>query len=243
MSMSDGRSSRSPEERIKILADDCGLTDNLPLVTHSSLEELETVIESGKLAYIAVGNALREIRDRKLYRQTHKTFEVYCRERWDLCRSSAYDYIKAANVGTTLQSQGEEAPEDVKAALAVVEPPKKVKAQVPEIEEPTPVPAPTYPKSKTKKYREETEAWFKQYGLPATVTPANGDDKLFDVTLRGLTKDQIERILCHALWGLVQDLDPNVIAPTWDKAFPDNTAVKAYIAANADDIAAQKDAA
>jgi succinate dehydrogenase/fumarate reductase-like Fe-S protein len=27
-------------------------------------------------------NALRDIRDNKLYRETHETFEDYCRQRW-----------------------------------------------------------------------------------------------------------------------------------------------------------------
>lgn len=34
--------------------------------------------------FYEVREALREIRDRKLYRGTHATFEAYCRERWNL---------------------------------------------------------------------------------------------------------------------------------------------------------------
>lgn len=215
MSMSDGRSSRSPIERIGILADDCGLTDNCPLVSHSSLEELEQVIESGKLAYIAVGNALREIRDRKLYKESHKTFETYCRERWDLCRSSAYDYIKAANVGTTLQNQGEDAPKDVKAALAVVEPPKKVKStpdvdsyvdeQANELEslltaddQPAPVAAPTaYPKSKTRLLRDEFAQSYSHFDIkPSERDLGEGRHRTdrYDLTLFNLSPMEIKLI-------------------------------------------------
>lgn len=77
--------------------------------TIHTLAELESAIERGKAAYIEVGNALSEIRERKLYReQGHSTFELYCRERWGFSRSVGYDYINAAavaeNVGTSLQT-------------------------------------------------------------------------------------------------------------------------------------------
>ncbi len=32
--------------------------------------------------FYEVGNALLQIRDERLYRQTHSTFEEYCREKW-----------------------------------------------------------------------------------------------------------------------------------------------------------------
>lgn len=44
------------------------------------LKELESVIERGTKTFIEVGYALAEIRDQRLYRQTHATFEsVLCR--------------------------------------------------------------------------------------------------------------------------------------------------------------------
>ena len=43
------------------------------------LAELELVIERGQKAFVAVGNALAEIRDQRLYRETHATFEAYCK--------------------------------------------------------------------------------------------------------------------------------------------------------------------
>ena len=33
---------------------------------------------------MAVGSALRDIRDEGLYTETHDTFEDYCRDRWGL---------------------------------------------------------------------------------------------------------------------------------------------------------------
>lgn len=45
-----------------------------------------------------VGEALLHIRDKRLYRSTHKTFEEYCRERWDFSRRRAYQLLDAAGV-------------------------------------------------------------------------------------------------------------------------------------------------
>jgi hypothetical protein len=43
------------------------------------LDQLETTIRRGKEAFKKVTLALLEIRDHKLYRETHRTFESYCR--------------------------------------------------------------------------------------------------------------------------------------------------------------------
>jgi len=43
------------------------------------LAELETVIERGLATFVEVGEALLEIRDSRLYRIEHETFEAYCR--------------------------------------------------------------------------------------------------------------------------------------------------------------------
>jgi hypothetical protein len=46
-------------------------------------------------AFASVSDALREIRDRKLYRGTHATFEDYCRERWGLTQPELVDLALA----------------------------------------------------------------------------------------------------------------------------------------------------
>lgn len=58
----------------------------------------EAVIERGQRAFIEVGHALMEIRDGKLYRDTHDTFEDYCRERWLWSYVTAFRHIQAAEV-------------------------------------------------------------------------------------------------------------------------------------------------
>jgi hypothetical protein len=47
-----------------------------------SLADCERVIEQGKQTFMEVGQALLEIRDRRLYLETHATFADYCSERW-----------------------------------------------------------------------------------------------------------------------------------------------------------------
>ena len=42
--------------------------------------------------------ALRELRDRRLYRSTHSSFEEYCQERFGYKRRHSYQLIDAANV-------------------------------------------------------------------------------------------------------------------------------------------------
>lgn len=54
-------------------------------------------------AFYEAGIALMELRDRKLYRSTHKTFEEYCRERFGYNRSRSYQFIDAATVVDNLQ--------------------------------------------------------------------------------------------------------------------------------------------
>lgn len=62
------------------------------------LTELEGVIERGRQTFVEVGEALAEIRDQRLYRDTHGTFEDYCRERWSMDRVNAHRHIEAAQV-------------------------------------------------------------------------------------------------------------------------------------------------
>ena len=78
-----------------------------------------------------VGNAIREIRDSRLYRERYATFEDYCRERWGWGRNYANKQVVAADtaalVGTNVPIANEAqaralaplAREDPEAARAV----------------------------------------------------------------------------------------------------------------------------
>lgn len=65
----------------------------------SELAELERVISDGLRTFVEVGRALAKIRDGKLYQgEGFKSFEAYCRERWEMSRPRAYELIGAAQV-------------------------------------------------------------------------------------------------------------------------------------------------
>jgi hypothetical protein len=52
------------------------------------LAELEAIVERGLDHYVAVGRALEEIRQRRLYKLSHATFAKYLADRWG-CRFPA----------------------------------------------------------------------------------------------------------------------------------------------------------
>ncbi|WP_243458616.1 hypothetical protein [Nostoc sp. UIC 10630] len=52
---------------------------------------------------MSAGQALMELRDRRLYRSTHRTFEEYCRDRFNYSRDAAYLKISATVVYENLQ--------------------------------------------------------------------------------------------------------------------------------------------
>ena len=68
----------------------------LSVTESAKLENLELVIDGGLKSFIEVGRALMEIREGKLYRVTHMTFEDYCQERWGMSDSYAAKQIDAA---------------------------------------------------------------------------------------------------------------------------------------------------
>ena len=66
------------------------------------LGALEKRIERGMSVFREVGEALAEIRDGRLYRETHATFDQYVRERWQFDRQRAYQLIGAAEVARAI---------------------------------------------------------------------------------------------------------------------------------------------
>jgi site-specific DNA-methyltransferase (adenine-specific) len=67
------------------------------------LESLEAIIGGGLQAFVDVGQALAEIRDRRGYKLSgYATFDEYCQQRWGLSRSYAFRHIQAAQVAAVL---------------------------------------------------------------------------------------------------------------------------------------------
>ena len=87
------------------------ITTTLTVPERARLQECEEVIEKNIRGFLATGHALAEIRDRRLYRETHKTFERYCKKQWDLGKTHAYRQIASYEVvqnlyASSLQSGG-----------------------------------------------------------------------------------------------------------------------------------------
>jgi hypothetical protein len=79
---------------LTLFDDDMFIESKLDLLAH-----YERIIERGLDTFVEVGMALLEIRDGKLYQQKgYKTFEQYCRERFQLERRHAYRLMDAAEV-------------------------------------------------------------------------------------------------------------------------------------------------
>lgn len=77
------------------------MTEGLALLPFSEIETAslalcESVIERGLKTFIEVGEALARIRQYRLYRLTHGTFEEYCSERWGMTRRYANILIEAS---------------------------------------------------------------------------------------------------------------------------------------------------
>ncbi len=74
-------------------------SDLMPPLTEAEqiqLERCEDVLQRGLVTFFEVGTALLTIREGRLYRTTHGTFESYCRDRWALGRSYSWRVIAAA---------------------------------------------------------------------------------------------------------------------------------------------------
>lgn len=69
------------------------------------LVRLEAVVARGVASFVEMGCALLEIRSRELYKLTHPTWRVYCRERWGWDDSHARRLILAAEVAENLQQR------------------------------------------------------------------------------------------------------------------------------------------
>lgn len=75
-----------------------GTSVSLTSIEFRRLVELEKIIEKGIRTFIEVGTALLEIKDRRLYREKFKTFEIYCHDRWGFGAHRAYQLIDASVV-------------------------------------------------------------------------------------------------------------------------------------------------
>lgn len=90
----------------------------------------ERIVKAGRDTFIAVGNALATIRDEKLYREQHGTFEEYCDKRWQMSGRHAERMMNASSSVAVLQSAGAtELPASESAARPLAALPDEQKAE------------------------------------------------------------------------------------------------------------------
>jgi hypothetical protein len=65
-------------------------------------DELENTVQQ---AFLMAGQALKTLRDKRLYRETHSTFESYIRDRFDFTKRKAYYLIDAFEIVNNLKSE------------------------------------------------------------------------------------------------------------------------------------------
>ena len=75
-----------------------GKVGSLPEKSWQRLEKLEAVVDKGLDAWLKVGNALVAIKRQKLWRIDSRTFNAYCKKRFNITSRRAYQLIGAAEV-------------------------------------------------------------------------------------------------------------------------------------------------
>jgi flagellar biosynthesis GTPase FlhF len=78
-----------------------------------ALARCEQTIERGLRTFVEVGQALKRIRDARLYRLEYRTFEDYCAERWGYKRERAYEVIRGAEVVNNVRNFQQDDPPDI----------------------------------------------------------------------------------------------------------------------------------
>ena len=73
-------------------------------IVNQRLAELETVIEQGLETFVEVGKALREIHDSRLYKERFPRFDEYCKRRWGIRKSRAYQLMGSSRVVRNLST-------------------------------------------------------------------------------------------------------------------------------------------
>jgi hypothetical protein len=82
------------------------VNEHLDAFERARLASAEKTIRRGLKTFVQVGEALLTIRDARLYRDTHDTFEAYCRAKWGLSKTHGNRLITAAQIVHELAPTG-----------------------------------------------------------------------------------------------------------------------------------------
>ena len=87
-----------------------------------ALAVCEQRIAAGIESFRTVGLALQHVRDGRLYRATHDSFESYCRAKWGMGKSYAYQIMASACVAVEVSATADIKTERAARELSKVEP-------------------------------------------------------------------------------------------------------------------------
>ncbi|MBU1193992.1 MAG: hypothetical protein KKE62_01835 [Proteobacteria bacterium] len=93
------------ETLVQMIQEGKDISTTLTDTERERFDVCEQVIKKGLGTFLDVGCSLAEIRDNRLYRETHKTFEKYCKEIWDLSKGYATQQICGYEAVTLLESK------------------------------------------------------------------------------------------------------------------------------------------
>lgn len=102
----------------------------LSLTERSRLKQHEEVIARTFDAFVECGRSLKVIRDERLYRGTHETFEEYCREKWAFSRQRAHQLIESSEVVGNLSTMVDILPATERQARPLVGLPPETQREV-----------------------------------------------------------------------------------------------------------------
>jgi len=86
----------------KIIAHEVGTPTTLSPGERERLDVFVKTVDEGMDTFLIVGAALIGIQEGKLYRETHPTFESFCKERWSMSRPRIYQLIASVKVVNNL---------------------------------------------------------------------------------------------------------------------------------------------
>jgi hypothetical protein len=104
--------------------------DTLTTTEASRLQRHKTTIRKGLATFVEVGTALKDIRDAKLYRQSHDTFEAFCNAEFAMSRQHAYRFIEGAETVKALPENVTKLVTNLGTAREVAKLPEEQRAEV-----------------------------------------------------------------------------------------------------------------
>lgn len=78
----------------------------LTTTERDALADAERIIDAGLRTFVEVGQALQRVRDDRLWRGLHESFDAWAQERWEISRRHADRTIAAAEVVALLPTEG-----------------------------------------------------------------------------------------------------------------------------------------